>query len=64
LDFFTVPTVTFRVRYGFLVIEHQRRTILHCQRNPTSDCGISEPAAKASLNHSTFAARGPPMGRA
>jgi transposase InsO family protein len=29
-DFFTVPTVTFRVLYCFFVIEHQRRKILHC----------------------------------
>jgi hypothetical protein len=32
-DFFTVPTVTFRVLYCFFVIEHQQRKILHC--NPT-----------------------------
>jgi hypothetical protein len=30
LDFFTVPTVTFRVLYCFFVIEHGRRRILHC----------------------------------
>ena len=29
-DFFTVPTVTFRVLYCFFVIEHDRRKILHC----------------------------------
>jgi hypothetical protein len=28
-DFFTVPTVTFRVLYCFFVIEHHRRRILH-----------------------------------
>ena len=28
-DFFTVPTLTFRVLYGFFVIEHDRRRILH-----------------------------------
>jgi len=28
-DFFTVPTLTFRVIYCFFVIEHQRRQILH-----------------------------------
>jgi len=31
-DFFTVPTVTFRVLYCFFVIEHERRKILHCKR--------------------------------
>jgi putative transposase len=29
MDFFTVPTLTFRVLYCFLVIEHGRRRILH-----------------------------------
>jgi putative transposase len=29
-DFFTVPTLTFKLLYGFLVIEHGRRKILHC----------------------------------
>ena len=29
LDFFTAPTVTFRLLYCFFVIEHERRRILH-----------------------------------
>jgi len=29
LDFFTVPTLTFRVLYCLSVIEHHRRRILH-----------------------------------
>jgi hypothetical protein len=29
-DFFTVPTVTFKLLYCFFVIEHERRKILHC----------------------------------
>lgn len=29
VDFFTVPTATFRVLYVFLVLSHQRRKILH-----------------------------------
>jgi putative transposase len=29
VDFFTVPTVTFRVVYVFIVIEHARRHIVH-----------------------------------
>jgi len=29
VDFFTVPTVTFRVLYVFIVIEHARRRIVH-----------------------------------
>jgi transposase InsO family protein len=38
-DFFTVPTVTFRVLYCFFVIEHGRRKILHCNvtQHPTAE---------------------------
>ena len=39
LDFFTIPTVTFRTLYCLFVIEHGRRRILHFNitRHPTSD---------------------------
>ena len=38
MDFFTVPTVTFRLLYCFFVIGHDRRRILHFNitRHPTS----------------------------
>jgi putative transposase len=38
MDFFTVPTLCFRVLYCFFVIEHERRKILHFNvtENPTS----------------------------
>jgi len=38
MDFFTVPTLTFGVLYGFFVISHDRRHILHCNatRHPAS----------------------------
>jgi putative transposase len=38
MDFFTVPTITFRVLYCFFVIGHNRRRILHFNvtRHPTS----------------------------
>src|SRR5215831_9664317 len=38
MDFFTVPTLTFRVLYCFFVIEHGRRKILHFNvtEHPTS----------------------------
>jgi transposase InsO family protein len=38
MDFFTVSTLTFGVLYGFFVIEHDRRRILHCNvtKHPTS----------------------------
>jgi len=29
MDFFTVPTALMRVLYGFFVIEHGRRHVLH-----------------------------------
>jgi transposase InsO family protein len=37
MDFFSVPTLTFGVLYGFFVIAHDRRQILHCNvtRHPT-----------------------------
>jgi len=34
MDFFTVPTVTFRVLNCFFVIEHGRRKVLHCNVTP------------------------------
>jgi transposase InsO family protein len=34
MDFFTVPTVTFRLLYCFFVIEHGRRRILHFNVTP------------------------------
>ena len=38
-DFFTVPTLTFKLLYCFLVIEHGRRKLLHCNvtAHPTSE---------------------------
>ena len=38
MDFFTVPTITFGVLYGFFIIGHDRRRILHFNitRHPTS----------------------------
>ncbi len=44
MDFFTVHTVTFGVLYGFCVIAHDRRHILHVNvtRNPTSHWVIQQ----------------------
>ena len=38
MDFFAVPTITFGVLYGFFVISHDRRRILHFNvtKHPTS----------------------------
>ena len=43
-DFFTVPTVTFRVLYCFFVIEHGRRRILHCNvtQHPTAEWVVQQ----------------------
>jgi hypothetical protein len=29
IDFFTVPTITFRILYVFLVLSHERRRVIH-----------------------------------
>ena len=44
MDFFTVPTATFRVLYVFFVIHHDRRRILHfsVSANPDTDFIIQQ----------------------
>ena len=44
MDFFVVPTATFGVLYGFFIIEHSRRKILHFNvtANPTADWVIQQ----------------------
>ncbi len=44
MDFFTVPTVSLRVLYGFFVIEHGRRRILHFNAtyNPSASWVIQQ----------------------
>ena len=39
IDFFTVPTVTFRTLYVFLILSLDRRRIIHFNvtRNPTAE---------------------------
>src|ERR1035437_9737512 len=43
-DFFTVPTVTFKLLYCFFVIEHGRRRILHLNvtRHPTAEWVVQQ----------------------
>jgi hypothetical protein len=43
LDFFTVPTLSFRVLYCLFVIEHGRRRILHPSSSCTGDTGGHQP---------------------
>jgi hypothetical protein len=44
MDFFTVPTLTFRVLYCFFIIEHDRRKILHFNvtEHPPLDSAATE----------------------
>jgi putative transposase len=44
MDFFTVPTITFRVLYCFFVIGHDRRRILHFNvtKHPTSSWVVQQ----------------------
>ena len=39
IDFFTVPTAFFTTLYGFIILSHERRRIVHCgvTRNPTAE---------------------------
>ena len=43
-DFFTVSTLTFKLLYCFLIIEHGRRKILHCNvtAHPTSEWVVQQ----------------------
>jgi putative transposase len=43
-DFFAVPTLTFKLLYAFLIIEHGRRKILHCDvtAHPTSEWVVQQ----------------------
>jgi putative transposase len=43
-DFFTVPTLTFQLLYGFFVIEHGRRRILHVNvtRHPSAEWVVQQ----------------------
>lgn len=44
MDFFAVPTLNFKLLYGFFVIEHTRRRILHFNitRYPSSDWVVQQ----------------------
>jgi putative transposase len=41
IDFFTVPTLRFHGPYVFLVMAHDRRRILHCKCDGSSDGGMN-----------------------
>ena len=50
MDFFSVPTVTFGVLYGFFIIAHDRRRILHYNVTPPSDQRLDRAAVAGSLS--------------
>ena len=56
-DFFTVPTLSFRVLYCFFVIEHHRRRILHFTRPRTRQasglCSSSEKRSRCPAHTDT-----------
>ena len=55
MDLFTVPTASLRLLYGFFVIEHGRRHILHFNPtfNPTSAWVIQQLRNALSIRHGT-----------
>ena len=48
MDFFTVPTATFRISYGFFIIHHHQRKILHFNAtlNPSAEW-VAQPLREA-----------------
>jgi hypothetical protein len=44
IDFLTVPTINFKLMYVLVIIEHQRRKLIHFNvtRNPTSEWTIQQ----------------------
>ena len=49
VDFFVVPTVSFRILYAFLVLAHERRRVAF-QRDRTSDCRVGGGAIDAGIS--------------
>jgi hypothetical protein len=65
-DFFTVPTVTFRLLYRFFVIDHRRRRVLHFNLTDHPNSGVGCPTTargfprsrSAPLSRPSFLPRG------
>jgi hypothetical protein len=57
-DFFTVPTLTFKLLYCFFVIEHGRRRILHFKRHSSSDRRVGHATAALSIDEHAGAVLG------
>src|SRR5262249_41583004 len=50
VDFFTVPTVSFRVLFVFVVLAHHRRRIVHFNGNGASHGGVDRATDDGSLS--------------
>ena len=50
IDFFTVPTATFRVLFVFVVLAHERRRVLHFRADGTSHAGVDHAADAGSVS--------------
>ena len=57
MDFFTVPTLTFRVLYCFFVIEHGRRRIVHFNVAGAPDRPLDSAATEGGISGASFAHR-------
>jgi hypothetical protein len=49
MDLFVVPTVSFRLLYGLLIIRYRRRRILWLGSDRPSDCRVARQSAYGSL---------------
>ena len=49
MDLFVVPTVSFRLLYGFLIMGHSRRRIFVAWRDGTSNCRVASQPTHTSL---------------
>ena len=59
IDFFVVPTATFRVLYVFLVLEHERRRIVHCNVTDAPATGDTEGVGEGRSAHVVLVGFGP-----
>ena len=49
IDFFTVPTITMKVLFVLLVLEHRRREVLHFHVTEHPLCSLDVPADRRGL---------------
>jgi putative transposase len=49
IDFFVVPTLTFRLLFGFVILRHHRRHLLHVAVTAPAQCGLDRPTDRRRL---------------